>query len=43
MRQLTTEQREQTLERLMTEYGDQVMRTCLLYLQRRQLAEDATA
>ena len=42
MQRQTTEDRECTLERLMTEYGDQVMRTCLLYLQRRQLAEDAS-
>ena len=42
MRQLTTEQREQTLERLMADYGDQVMRTCLLFLQSRQPAEDAS-
>ena len=42
MQRQTTEDRECALERLMAEYGDQVMRTCLLYLQRRQLAEDAS-
>ena len=42
MRQLTTEEREQVLERLMADYGSQVMRTCLLLLQRRQPAEDAS-
>ena len=42
MQRQTTEDRECALERLMAEYGDQVMRTCRLYLQRRQLAEDAS-
>ncbi len=42
MQRQTVKDRECILERLMTEYGDQVMRTCLLYLQRKQLAEDAS-
>lgn len=33
---------EQTLERLMREYGDSVFRMCFLYLKDYQLAEDAT-
>ena len=42
MRNPTSPDREQTLERLMNVYGDQVMRTCLLFLQNMQLAEDAS-
>ena len=42
MRRLTPGEREQVLERLMTDYGDRVMRTCLLFLQDRPLAEDAS-
>lgn len=42
MRKWTPGEREQTLERLMTDYGDRVMRTCLLFLQDRPLAEDAS-
>ncbi len=33
--------RERTLERLMKEYGDSVMRVCYLFLKDRQLAQDA--
>ena len=42
MRELTAERREEILERLMAEYGDRVMRTCLLFLRSRHLAEDAS-
>ena len=42
MQKRTPEERGQTLERLMEEYGDRVMRTCLLFLQDRPLAEDAS-
>ena len=42
MRKLTPGERGQTLERLMTDYGDRIMRTCLLFLQDRPLAEDAS-
>ena len=42
MQKRTPEERGQTLERLMEEYGDRVMRTCLLFLQDRLLAEDAS-
>ena len=42
MRKLTAERREEILERLMAEYGDSVMRTCLLFLRSRHLAEDAS-
>ena len=42
MRELTAERREEILERLMAEYGDSVMRTCLLFLRSRHLAEDAS-
>ena len=41
MRGLSAERREDILERLMTDYGDQVMKTCLLFLRNRHLAEDA--
>lgn len=33
---------ERTLERLMTEYGDCVVRVCFLFLKDRQLAQDAS-
>ena len=42
MRRSPAEDRENTLERLMSAYGDPVMRTCLLFLQSRTLAEDAS-
>ena len=37
----TVDARERTLERLMMEYGDSVMRICYLFLKDRQLAQDA--
>jgi RNA polymerase sigma-70 factor (ECF subfamily) len=42
MQKRTPEERGQTLERLMEDYGDRAMRTCLLFLQDRPLAEDAS-
>ena len=34
--------RERTLERMMSEYGDSVIRVCFLFLKDRQLAQDAS-
>ena len=34
--------RERTLERMMSEYGDSVVRVCFLFLKDRQLAQDAS-
>lgn len=42
MRTLSSDEREALLKRLMSSYGDQVMRTCFLFLRSRQRAEDAS-
>ena len=38
----TVDARERTLERLMTDYGNSVVRVCFLFLKDRQLAQDAS-
>ena len=42
MRMFSSEEREQLLIRLMSSYGDQIIKTCFLFLRSRQLAEDAS-
>ena len=42
MQMLSSDEREELLERLMSSYGDRIIRTCFLFLRSRQLAEDAS-
>ena len=42
VQKLSSDEREQLLKRLMSSYGDQVIKTCFLFLRSRQQAEDAS-
>ena len=42
MRKLCSDEREKLLKRLMSSYGDQIIKTCFLFLRSRQPAEDAS-
>ena len=41
MRKFSSDEREKLLKRLMSSYGDQIIKTCFLFLRSRQPAEDA--
>ena len=41
MQKFSSDEREKLLKRLMSSYGDQIIKTCFLFLRSRQPAEDA--